>query len=185
MTTNGYPFSFQHPNRTGANTPKPARRDDPRSSANNRALAVLTPVGTQHPKRETQLIESDEESTVRPSRSGVSTQVGTRPQQPRKPESAEIKESATSPSSSREIAADPPARPATPSTGRARTSSMSKKRLQWYLEFANRPSTAEVLHGPIPFDVISEQLTLDDDAVRSSFDSCVRQALTLGMYIGH
>ncbi|PIL36924.1 hypothetical protein GSI_00614 [Ganoderma sinense ZZ0214-1] len=145
--------------RTGSNT-KSTRRDDPRPSG-NQPFTVSAPVTRQHPKRETIPAESDEESTVRPLRSGASTQVGLRPQQFKKSESAGIK-FPTSPSS-REVAGDSSARPATPS--RARTPSLPKKRLQWYLEFANRISTAEVLHGPIPFDVISEQLVLDDDAV--------------------
>lgn len=118
-----------------------------------------------HPKRETTLAESDEESTIRPSRSRTSTQVGTHSQQSRKAESTGIK-FPTFPTSSREVAADSPARLETPS--RVRTPSVPKKRLQWYLEFANCISTAEVLHGPLPFDVISEQLVLDDDAVRTS-----------------
>ncbi len=150
---------------------------------NNQPVTVSAPLPIQHPKREIVSVESDEESTVRPLRSGASTQVGTRTQQSRKPESAAIKNPPTFPSSSREVAAEPPVRPATPS--RARTSSVPKKRLQWYLEFANRISTAEVLHGPIPFDVISEQLVLDDDAVRSFFKLYARQLLTLHTQIGH
>ncbi|KAI1786651.1 hypothetical protein LXA43DRAFT_1098951 [Ganoderma leucocontextum] len=118
----------------------------------------VSPVAIQHPKREIP-IESDEESTIRPTRSGASSHVSTRRQQFKKPELAELPVSP----SPRDVVADSSARSATASKGQ--TSTAPKKRLQWYLEFANRPSTAEVLHGPIPFDVIAEQLVLDDDAV--------------------
>ncbi|KAI9066422.1 hypothetical protein FKP32DRAFT_1673940 [Trametes sanguinea] len=36
------------------------------------------------------------------------------------------------------------------------------KRL-WYLEFTNPPSSAELQHGPIPFDILAEKLDLSED----------------------
>ena len=39
------------------------------------------------------------------------------------------------------------------------------KPLQWYLEFENPPGSAEIQHGPIPFDVLSDNLVLDEETV--------------------
>lgn len=102
-------------------------------------------------------VESDGESTIRPRHTRPAPRVVTarptsranaREDPPSEPASAVSAESA----STRECAA-----PLVPAS--------AKKRVQWYLEFANRPATAEVQHGPIPFDVLAEQLVLEEGVV--------------------
>ncbi|KAI9001350.1 hypothetical protein BD414DRAFT_431783 [Trametes punicea] len=40
---------------------------------------------------------------------------------------------------------------------------LAKEKRLWYLEFMKPPSTAELQHGPIPFDFLAEQLELEED----------------------
>ncbi|KAI0356472.1 hypothetical protein OH77DRAFT_1423415 [Trametes cingulata] len=109
--------------------------------------------------------DSDDESTIKPARSVASpsvTAVPTRassrtrptPAVTRVPVGPEPSQESISSVSSIQTSSDTPS-----SASRAGNIKVQ----DWYLEFSNRPATVEVQHGPIPFDVLCEQLALDDD----------------------
>ncbi|KAI0368047.1 hypothetical protein BV20DRAFT_969620 [Pilatotrama ljubarskyi] len=110
--------------------------------------------------------DSDDESTIRPARSVASPSVAGVPIRPssrtcavpsagRVPVGPELSQESISSVSSIHTSSDTPS-----SASRA----WKTKVQDWYLEFSNRPATVEVQHGPIPFDVLCEQLALDDEA---------------------
>ncbi|RPD66760.1 hypothetical protein L226DRAFT_529165 [Lentinus tigrinus ALCF2SS1-7] len=145
-----------------------AHLEDPPEEATRTARKQVTLVPAkklQHPTREN-LVESDDESTVRPARSiaSVNTALTVARAPPagtdgvsRKTNPARTSSQETDASAS--TAADSP---------RTRTTSTSKKRLSWYLEFDKRPGTSsDVFHGPIPFDILSDNLVLEEDVVNS------------------
>ncbi|KAI0723073.1 hypothetical protein C8Q76DRAFT_721462 [Earliella scabrosa] len=162
------------------------------AGANTKYVAIEdNPIGgpslpTQHPKRET-LVESDDESTIRPPRSvasvaiqpagSASTNRSTVPtgggvENPVSRTSSKETDSASGSAVSAKAKEDSSARG---------PSSPSKKRISWYLEFAKPPATAEVQRGPIPFDLLAEKLVLDEDTAdqilnlefMGGYDTCI------------
>ncbi|KAI0722252.1 hypothetical protein C8T65DRAFT_628750 [Cerioporus squamosus] len=142
--------------------------EDPPDGETNRASRQVTLVPAkklQHPQRETS-VESDDESTIRPPRSvaSVSFAPGDRAAPTRTHAVNSQKKTVSRTSSIETDASTSPVAdsPKTRSTGR------NKKRLSWYLELERRPATSsDVFHGPIPFDVLAEQLVLEEDVTNS------------------
>lgn len=58
-----------------------------------------------------------------------------------------------------------------------------KDKVDWYLEFDKLPATVEMRHGPIPFDILSQQLGFDGEIV--SVPTCPTSHLLKGVTIGN
>lgn len=144
---------------------------------------VATASSQSQPVR--RVVDSDDESTVRPPRSVASTRgrgtpvpPPTRtewprivPVEPRTPVSSQESISTLSSASTSSDAAS--------SASRARM----KDKVEWYLEFDKLPATVEMRHGPIPFDILSQQLGFDGEIV--SVPTCRTGHLLKGVTIGN